>query len=226
MIESILRTRHSARAFKNEEISEGLIREIIADAQFAPSWCNSQPWKVYVVTGEAAKKMHETHKNNVVNKERAWTDVVPPQFEDDSWTKEEWVNMRAFFKAADVSSDPADACEDKLGFLEASSWNFHAPAIVYITMPKNATMFSAYDIGAFGYGVTLAAHERGISCIPAYEFVRYPQEIRSVFDIPEDEAIFMGIGMGYAQEDADLNRIHEFEVSPRAKTEDILQIIK
>lgn len=226
MKESILRTRHSAREFKNQEINENIIKEIIADAQYAPSWCNSQPWKAYIVTGEAAKKMHESHRNNVINKTKAWTEVVPPQFEDDSWTKEEWVNMRGFFKAADVSADPTDDCKDKFGFLEASSWNFYAPAIVYITMPKNSTMFSAYDIGAFGYGITLAAHERGISCIPAYEFVRYPQEIRSIFNIPEDEAIFMGIGMGYAQEDADLNRIHEFEVNPRANIEDILQIVK
>lgn len=226
MKKSILRTRQSARVFKNQEINENLIREIIADAQCAPSWCNSQPWKVYVVTGEAAKKMQESHKNNVVNKAKAWTDIIPPQFEENSWTKEEWVNMRAFFKAADVSSNPEDGCEDKFGLLEASTWNFYAPVIVYITIPKNATMFSAYDVGAFGYGVTLAAHERGISCIPAYEFVRYPQEIRPIFDIPEDEAIFMGIGMGYAQEEAELNNIHELKANPRAKLEDILQIIK
>ncbi|MDF2989275.1 MAG: hypothetical protein K0R50_4785 [Eubacterium sp.] len=226
MSESILRTRHTARAFKNQEINESLIREIIADAQCAPSWCNSQPWKAYVVTGEAAKKIHESHRNNVMSNARAWTEVVPPQFEADCWTKEEWQNMRGFWKAADVSADPADGTEDKLGFMEASTWNFYAPAIVYITIPKNATMFSAYDVGAFGYGVTLAAHERGISCIPAYEFIRYPQEIRPLFNIPEDEAIFMGIGMGYAQEDVELNRIHELEVNPRAKTEDILKIVK
>lgn len=161
-----------------------------------------------------------------MSKAKAWTDIVPPQFEDECWTKEEWINMRAFYKVADIGLDPQEGYKDKFGFLEASTWNFHAPVIVYITMPKNATMYSAYDIGAFGYGITLAAHERGISCIPAYEFVRYPQEVRPLFDIPEDEAIFMGIGMGYAEENADLNRIHEFEINSRAKTEDILKIIK
>lgn len=32
MKESILRTRHSARVFKNQEINENIIKEIIADA--------------------------------------------------------------------------------------------------------------------------------------------------------------------------------------------------
>jgi len=226
MSASILRTRHSARSFKNQEVAESLIKEIITDAQWAPSWCNSQPWKAYVVTGDAAKKMHNSHHNNVVNKSKAWTDVVPPQFTDKDWSAAEWENMRDFWRAGDVSPFPEDASADKLGFGEASTWDFHAPAIVYITIPKNATMFSAYDAGAFGYGITLAAHERGIYCIPAYEFIRYPQEVRPVFGIPEDEAIFMGVGMGYAEENVDLNRINDLEKHPRANTDDILQIVK
>lgn len=226
MTESVLRARHSARSFTEQEIDASLIKDIIAEAQNAPSWCNSQPWKAYVVTGEAAKKMHETHHNNVTNKAKAWTEVVPPQFTDKDWSEAEWVNMRDFWQAADVSPFPEDNSTDKLGFNKISTWDFRAPAIVYITIPKNATMFSAYDAGAFGYGVTLAAYEHGVYCIPAYEFIRYPQEVRPFFDIPEDEAIFMGIGLGYAREDEDLNRINDFEKNVRANTDDILQIVK
>ncbi|GAW98493.1 nitroreductase [Secundilactobacillus mixtipabuli] len=226
MSESLLRARHSARSFKNQEIDTKLIKDIIAEAQWAPSWCNSQPWKAYVLTGEAAKKMHESHHTNVMGNKKSWTEVVPPQFTDKDWSAAEWTNMRDFWQAGDVSPFPEDGSTDKLGFNKESAWDFHAPAIVYITIPKNATMFSAYDAGAFGYGITLAAREQGVDCIPAYEFIRYPQEIRQVIDIPEDEAIFMGIGLGYAQENEDLNRINEFEKHPRAKTDDILQIVK
>ena len=56
MSQSILRTRHSVRTFTDKEVGEKLIKEIIEDAQWAPSWCNSQPWKAYVLTGDAAKK--------------------------------------------------------------------------------------------------------------------------------------------------------------------------
>lgn len=225
-MESILRTRHSARKFLDKPVDEKLIREIIADAQRAPSWCNSQPWKAYVVTGDAAKKMVETHHNNVVNQAKAWADVVPPQFTDESWTQAEWKNMRAFWEAADVDADPHAEVGDRLGLMDECTWDFHSPAIVYITIPKISTMFQAYDAGAFGYGITLAAHERGLSCIPAYEFVRYPQEIRPVFDIPEDEAIFMGIGMGYADMDKEINHLHEDKRNDRVPTDEILQILK
>lgn len=74
---------------------------------------------------------------------------------------------------------------------------FNSQAIVYVTVPKDATLYSAYDAGAFGYGVLLAATERGIGSIPAYEFIRFPKEVRAAFDIPEDEALLMGVGLGY-----------------------------
>lgn len=59
----------------------------------------------------------------------------------------------------------------------------------------------AYDAGAFGYAVLLAAEDHGVGTIPAYGFVRYPDLIHDHFKIPEDEAIFMGIGLGYPTED-------------------------
>jgi len=217
MSESILRTRHSARSFLDKSVDEALLREIIADAQLAPSWCNSQPWKAYVLTGDAAKKMVETHTANNVNGAKAWAEVVPPQIAPEGWTPENWNNIQKFWEAADVM----DGRGDRLGFIKECTCNFHAPAIVYITIPKISTFFQAYDAGAFGYGVCLAAHVRGLASIPAYEFVRYPQEIRAVLDIPEDELIFMGVGIGYAA-DTELNRL--YENNGRVPVDDILTI--
>ena len=223
-MENILRTRHSARKFLDKRVDEDLIREIIADAQQAPSWCNSQPWKAYVATGEAAKRLVAAHHENFVNKARAWADVVPPQFGENDWNQAEWKNMLRFWEAADAGV--GEGYNDRLGLMEECTWDFHSPAIVYITIPKDiSTMFQAYDAGAFGYGVTLAAHLRGLSCIPAYEFVRYPQEVREVFDIPEDEAIFMGIGMGYADMDKEINHLHEDERNHRVPVDEMLQIV-
>ena len=128
-MESILRTRHSARKFLDKSVDESLIREIIADAQQAPSWCNSQPWKAYVATGDAAKKIVKMHTDNVINKAKAWAEVVPPQFGENDWTQAEWKNMRNFWDAADVSPDGGN---DKLGLQAECNCDFHAPVIVYI----------------------------------------------------------------------------------------------
>ena len=82
-------------------------------------------------------------------------------------------------------------------------------------------MYEAYDAGAFGYGICLSAHEHGLASIPAYEFVRFPQEIREVLDIPENESLLIGIGIGYA-DDAEINSFHLY--NGRVPTETILTI--
>ena len=44
---------------KKKEIPEETLKEIIKTALNCPSWCNSQPWKVYVVTGEPLENIRK-----------------------------------------------------------------------------------------------------------------------------------------------------------------------
>ncbi len=48
-------TRHSCREFTGEAIEEAEIEKILAAARLTPSACNSQPWRIAVVT-EPEKK--------------------------------------------------------------------------------------------------------------------------------------------------------------------------
>lgn len=52
-----LKKRISIRDFKNEQVSKEILRNIVSDAQQAPSWANSQPWRVYIATGETMKNI-------------------------------------------------------------------------------------------------------------------------------------------------------------------------
>ena len=54
---SLMNERHSARNFQKKEIPENLLKEIITTAQRASSWENSQPWNVYVATGEVLEQI-------------------------------------------------------------------------------------------------------------------------------------------------------------------------
>jgi nitroreductase len=52
----LMKERHSARDFLQKEIHEETVKEIINIALNSPSWCNSQPWYVYVVSGKLLEK--------------------------------------------------------------------------------------------------------------------------------------------------------------------------
>lgn len=51
-----IRSRHSARAYLPEPVPAEVIKQVLIDAQSAPSNSNTQPWDVHVVSGE---KLHE-----------------------------------------------------------------------------------------------------------------------------------------------------------------------
>ena len=56
-LEKLYLTRQSCRSFdETKPIERGLLERICRLALLAPSACNAQPWKLYVATGEKAKK--------------------------------------------------------------------------------------------------------------------------------------------------------------------------
>ena len=59
---ALMQERHSVRNFQNKEIPENLIKEIISVAQRAPSWENSQPWNVYIATGEVLEQIRKEYR--------------------------------------------------------------------------------------------------------------------------------------------------------------------
>lgn len=57
--QKLVSQRHSTRSFSNKTVNLSLIKTIIEEALTTASWVNSQPWKVYVATGQALEKIKE-----------------------------------------------------------------------------------------------------------------------------------------------------------------------
>lgn len=49
--------RRSIRFFTDKKIEQETLIDLVKDAQMAPSWANSQPWRVYIATGETLRKI-------------------------------------------------------------------------------------------------------------------------------------------------------------------------
>ena len=52
-----IKKRHSVRGYLSKGVSEDVVKDILETSKFSPSGVNSQPWKVYVVMGEARNKL-------------------------------------------------------------------------------------------------------------------------------------------------------------------------
>lgn len=210
-VSEALEARRSIRYFDGRQVPEETLRKIVSDAQWAPSWANAQPWKVYIATGKAAESLRAAHLAKAQCGLRGRSDLETGHRSD--WGDKAYANMGHW-------------SEDLSGFLGFEAGQefpmsqvqlFDAPALAYITMHRDSPEWSIYDMGAFGQSLMLAAKEQGVDSMPAYELVKYPLEVREVLPIPQDEAIVMGFGLGYA----DGRRINKF----RSDREDLDRVL-
>ena len=56
-VDDAITSRHSVRAFLDTPVDVQTIKDILAVSSRAPSGTNTQPWKVYVVTGQKRAEM-------------------------------------------------------------------------------------------------------------------------------------------------------------------------
>ena len=58
-LDLVIRARRSVRAFQPKPVPRHQLMEILETARAAPSNFNSQPWRVYLLTGEAKRALGE-----------------------------------------------------------------------------------------------------------------------------------------------------------------------
>ncbi|NQU98850.1 nitroreductase family protein [Candidatus Woesearchaeota archaeon] len=61
-VKESIQKRRSVRAYKDRDVSDSLINELIEAARLAPSGNNIQPWKFFVVKNTETKKKLKTNK--------------------------------------------------------------------------------------------------------------------------------------------------------------------
>lgn len=209
-----IENRHSVRVFTNKDIEINKLKKLVELAQMAPSWVDSQPWKIYLAKGKTLEKLKTLHlENSMAGKITAseW-----PPMHRINWDEFPRDNMAKLnlSRTAFLTKDELDS-----GWTKVQQNLYYAPAVFYLTIPKNSSNWSIYDLGSFPQTLLLAATDMGLGSMVAYEFVKYPDEIRQVLPIPEKEAIAVGIAVGYEAK----NHINNFK-SERLSLDKVLQI--
>ena len=96
---------------------------------------------------------------------------------------------------------------------EENACLFNAPTIVYVTIPKQRTLYNLFDSGAIEMSIMAAAKERGIDSVPAYEAIKYPDILRKYMKISDDEDIVIGIALGFEDKKNILNKIKSIKLT-------------
>lgn len=186
--------RVSIRRFLPKPVEDDVIRHIIETAERTPSWANSQPWRVYVATGESLEKIRAEHKTSGAGHADFQTQ------HRDTWSLATQKAMAAW------SMQLTKYLGTHMSEMSRSNADlFDAPALVYLTIARNSTEWSVFDLGAFSQTLMLAAADAGVDSMAAYEIVKHPESVRRIMGIPDKELVAMGIALGYRDDTARIN---------------------
>ena len=205
-------TRRSIRKFKPDQVPEALIREILEAARWAPSWGNTQPWEIVVVSGESLKRF----KN--VNRQRLLDGVIP---EPDTTMPGVWPDIlkrrytevgKKVLTAVGIARGDQEA---RLRYTGDMFRLFDAPCLILFCVDRALNReYVMLDVGAIQQTICLLAHARGLgSCILAAS-VRYPALIREIFPLQETKAVIIGVALGYPDGDASINNFARERATP------------
>ncbi len=198
-----VKTRRSIRNFKSDVVPEGVIREILDAARWAPSWGNTQPWEFVVVTGEKLEQFKKANQKLQMDGAAPQPDTVMPAVWPDP------IKLRY----NDVGKQVLTSLNIGRGDKEARQryYNdmhglFGASAMVLFCLDKSiAREYGMLDIGAIIQTTCLLAHDRSLGTCILSATVLYPAMVREIIPIPDSQAIIMGIALGYPDAAAPVN---------------------
>ena len=200
------RMRRSIRGFLDKPVPEGIIHEVLQDAQYAPSNCNTQPWNTHLVLGAKLKQLSTLlHAKNDAGEFTPDFSFDQNDFYGEYRTRNDALG-KAYYEAMNVMR------EDKEGRRRVGGMNysfFNAPQVAFLFMPSfGDNVRVSGDIGMYGQTILLSLAARGLGGIPQTALGFFAGTIREFLGIPEELKMLFGISFGYVDEAAPGNRIH------------------
>ena len=202
-LERIVSHRYSCRGYLPRPVPRETIDAILAIAQKTPSWCNTQPWHVILLSGQAANLFREKmHAHAAAGPAMNPDFPFPPRYEGIYRDRRKVCGVQ-LYQALVISR------EDKAAAAEQSLENFRmfgAPHLALITTEAELGVYGAVDCGLYVSNFMLAAGSFGVATIAQAALASYPDFIRDYFDLPGNRKMVCGISFGYADESHPINQ--------------------
>ncbi len=213
LVDAAITSRRANRAFKPTAVPRPLIAEILQVASRAPSGSNTQPWQVYVLTGQSrdalVAKVCAAHDGL-----RADPAASPPYHEEYDYYPEKWFspyldrrreNGWGLYGLLGIGKGDKDRMHEQL---QRNFKFFDAPVGLMFTVDRALGRGSLLDYGTFLQSVMIAARARGLHTCPQQAWNLFNQIILPHIGAAANEMLVCGMALGYADENALVNSFH------------------
>lgn len=221
VVDDAITSRRSIRAFLPTAVAREDIQQILEVAARSPSGSNTQPWKVYVLTGA---KLHAL-SNAILAAHNS--EAQGGHKEEYNYYPVQWVTPyleRRRKVGWDLYSLLGLGRENKSGMHAQHGRNyafFNAPVGFIFTIDRVMEQGSWLDYGMFLQNVMIAARARGLDTCPQAAFTQFHKIIAEVLQFPDNEMLVCGMSLGYA----DHSKIENSLVTERASVADFCRFL-
>lgn len=204
LVSQAVASRRSVRAFLPKPVPRGLVQTILQQALRAPSGGNVQPWIIRVVAGEERERVSRAVL------EQAAQGRMDPAYE--IYPKE--LNDEHMRRRREVAHDMYDllgvARDDAAGRAAQLARNyefFGAPVGLFFSLERCMGPPQWSDVGMLMQTVMLLAREHGLHSCAQEAWSVFHGAVAECLGMPDGEILFSGMALGYADEDAAVNRL-------------------
>jgi nitroreductase len=198
-VDAAITSRRSIRAFLPTPVAREDVEAILQVAARAPSGTNTQPWKAYVLTGNAKQRLCErivaTYKDPEQNSQHSEEYAYYPR----EW-KSPYIDRRRKV-GWDLYALLGLTRDNKAGMAAQHARNFtffDAPVGMIFTIDRIMEQGSWLDYGMFLQNIMVAARGRGLDTCPQAAFTQFHRLIAEELGLPDDEMVVCGMALGVA----------------------------
>jgi nitroreductase len=210
----LLRTRRSIRDFAEREVPAELVAAILDDARWAPSWSNTQPYKIAVASGGLKDRLKEqllarfdaaaeVQSGGVPGKIAAFlsrSKALPDGDFDTRFEYPEELTPRRRATGFGLYSVLDIAREDSAARHRQMRRNFEffgAPVVLFVFVRQELGAYSVLDAGIFLQSLMLSAQARGLGTCAEGALGTWAGPVREAFDVPPEYKLLCGLALGW-----------------------------
>jgi len=201
-VDAAIVSRRSIRAFLPTPVAREDIEAILEVAARAPSGTNTQPWRVYVLTGAAKDSFSAAILAAYADPQEARRHTEEYQYYPREWVSP-FIDRRRKV-GWDLYALLGLTREDKAGMAAQHGRNyrfFDAPVGLVFTIDRVMEQGSWLDYGMFLQNIMVAARGRGLDTCPQAAFTQFHRIIAEQLKLPSNEMLVCGMALGFADPD-------------------------
>ena len=210
----LVQSRRSVRDFASTAIPQALLDAVLADANYAPSWSNTQPYRVAVASGPVrdrlAMELGQRFDKGMAAQNGGWLAKAKLLLTRDGLPDGDYtVNFEYPADLQPPRRATGHGLYELLGIghkdhaareaqLRRNFEFFGAPTAIFVFVHSGLREFSVLDAGIYIQTLMLSAHAHGLGTCAQGALATWGGPVRAAFDIPAGYKLICGISVGYA----------------------------